>query len=378
MDEEITQRLKDHKEYQINLGDDDREEKLKKKKIAKGKRNMALQLDNANLLELKKYNNKDIKQSDDEDSDDSMSDDDLAAIRAIEIQNRKRAKTTEEEEFINPLAVTKKDMKRLQKSMQDKDAKADDSDKDSFDSDVEDLADKMDKEVKREKEKKKKRDRKKAEKDDEEGEKTFVEVKAEKTYSDYDSDEIAEIRAIGKQMLRKKTRLELIDGAYNRYAFSEDPATLPSWFVEEENKFHKPIPSVTKEEIQAEKKFLKEYNARPSKKVAEFKERKKRRMLKAMAKVRQKATQIANSDELNNSSKMRQIKKLYSKEKRKQDEKNKKSKSTVVGRTFAASMPGKTQGRKYKMVDKRLKKDARAQKRVDKRNKSKGKRVKIK
>jgi AdoMet-dependent rRNA methyltransferase SPB1 len=377
MDDEITQRLKEHKEYQMNKEDDDKEDKLHKKKLAKGKRNLAMQIENANQLEIKKYNNKDIK--DDEESDISMSDDELAAIRAIELKNNKRVKVNEQEEFINPLVATKKDIKRFQKSLQDKN-EGEDIENDNFESDVEELADQMDKTEQEEKDKKK-RDRKRVEKKKESHEgsgKTFIEVKAEKTYSDYDSDDVAEIRAIGKQMLRKKTRLEMIDGAYNRYAYTEDPDTLPSWFVQEENKFNKPIPSITKAEVIAEKKFMKEYNARPSSKIAEFKERKKRKMLKAMAKVRQKANQIANSDELNNGSKMRQIKKLYGTEKKKIDEKHNKRKETLVSRNFSSSAPGKTQGRKYKMVDARLKKDARAEKRSQKKSKGKGKRVRIK
>jgi len=376
MDEEITQRHKDHKEYQMKKETDDKEEILHKKKLTKGKRNLEMQMEHANQLAIKKYNNNDVK---DYESDDSMSDDELAAIRAIELKNKKRVKTTETEEFVNPLVATKKDIKKLSKKEKESDASG--SDKEEFDSDAEELADKLDKEKQKEKEKKdkKKRDRKRKDKDKEEEVNDFEVVKADKTYSDYDSDDIAEIRAIGKKMLRKKDRLELIDDAYSKYAFKEDPATLPAWFAEDENKYNKPIPSVTKEEVKAEKKWLKEYNARPSAKVAEFKERKKRRMLRAMAKVRQKATQIANSDEINNQSKMREIKKLYSKEKRKIDQKQKK-KDTVVGRNFSASAPGKTRGHKYKMVDRRLKKDTRSMKRAEKKSKKTGggKRIKIK
>ena len=143
------------------------------------------------------------------------------------------------------------------------------------------------------------------------------------------------------------------------------------------NKFNKPIPQVTKEEIQAEKKFLKEYNARPSQKLAEFKDRKKRKMVRAMAKVRQRATMIANSDEFNGVSKVRQINKMYAAEKKKLNEKFSTKKSSVVTRSFSSSAPGKTQGRKYKMVDRRLKKDTRSMKRAEKK-KGKGKRIRIK
>jgi len=142
MDEEIEARLKEHKEYQLDTKNLEREDKIQKKKIAKGKRNLEMQLEHANKLEMKKYSNKDIKESDD-DSESDEDEDELAAIRAIEKQNKKRIKTTEKEEFINPLLVTRKDLKRFKKSLEEKVVK--DSDEDKFDSDVEELADKIDK-----------------------------------------------------------------------------------------------------------------------------------------------------------------------------------------------------------------------------------------
>jgi AdoMet-dependent rRNA methyltransferase SPB1 len=179
-------------------------------------------------------------------------------------------------------------------------------------------------------------------------------------------------------MLRKKNRTDFIDSCYNKNTYNYDPSVLPTWFLEEEKKYNQPIIPVTKEEVEAEKRYIKEYNARPSKKVAEFKMRKKRRMLKAMTRVREKATQIANAGELNAGSKMRQIKQLYSKEKTKLDKQNRKRTESVVGRNFSKSAPGKTGGRKYKMVDSRLKNDTRAEKRLDKKRNKRGKRVKIK
>jgi AdoMet-dependent rRNA methyltransferase SPB1 len=377
LDNEITERVQEHKEYQLDKDNESREEKMKHKKIAKGKRNLEMQVEHANQMEMKKYNNKDILDRDDEDSDSeaSMSDDDLAQIKAIEDKNRKRVKVTEDEKFINPLVATKKDLKRFKKSLEEKDEKLP-SDSDNFESDVEEIGKELDKKVQDVKDLKKKRDLKKKAK--EEIDLGFKEAKAEKTYSDYDSDEIAEIRAIGKRMLRKKERSEIIDAATNRYAYSDDPKLLPTWFVTEEKKFNQPIKPVTKAEIQIEKKFMRDYNARPSQKLAEFKERKKRKMIKAMAKVRQKATVIANSEEIHDGSKMRQIKKLYSKEKKSIKERFNKQSESVVSRNFSASTPGKTQGRKFKMVDRRLKKDTRATKRIEKKTKGrKGKRAKI-
>lgn len=100
---------------------------------------------------------------------------------------------------------------------------------------------------------------------------------------------MAETRALAKLMLRKKARTEILDATYNRYSTFDDETALPSWFVEEEKKHYRPNIPVTKEEIAEEKRLLKEYNERPSKKVLEAKARKKRRLAKAMNKIKQKA-----------------------------------------------------------------------------------------
>jgi AdoMet-dependent rRNA methyltransferase SPB1 len=104
-----------------------------------------------------------------------------------------------------------------------------------------------------------------------------------------DSDEMAETRALARLMLRKKSRNEILDGTYNKFATFDDEKVLPSWFLEDERKYFKPILPVTKEMVAEEKLLLKEYDARPSKKVAEAKARKKRRLAKAMQKVKVKA-----------------------------------------------------------------------------------------
>lgn len=104
-----------------------------------------------------------------------------------------------------------------------------------------------------------------------------------------DSDDIAETRALAKVMLRKKARNEIMDSTYNRYANHDDPSVLPEWFIEDERRHFRPNLPVTKAQVAEEKKALKEYNERPSKKVTEAKARKKRRLAKAMNKIKQKA-----------------------------------------------------------------------------------------
>ena len=50
-----------------------------------------------------------------------------------------------------------------------------------------------------------------------------------------DPDAMAETIALGTAMLRKKRRREILDGSINRYVF-DDPAELPSWFVDDQKR----------------------------------------------------------------------------------------------------------------------------------------------
>ena len=170
-------------------------------------------------------------------------------------------------------------------------------------------------------------------------------------YDSMNSDEVAETRALARKMLRKKTRSEILDSTYNRYSFHEDPNSLPSWFVEDEQKHYWRHHNATKEEVQEEKEEIKAYNSRPSKKVEQAKARKRKRLGKAMEKVKKRAQVVADQD-LNENTKMKQIQKMYSKEKKKHEE----EKSYVVNRAFNASKGAKV-ARNVKLVDGRLKKD---------------------
>ena len=66
-------------------------------------------------------------------------------------------------------------------------------------------------------------------------------------YSSMDSDEIAETRALAKQMLRKKFREETINSSYNRYAFDDEEANLPTWLIEDEARHNIPNINLTQE-----------------------------------------------------------------------------------------------------------------------------------
>ena len=46
----------------------------------------------------------------------------------------------------------------------------------------------------------------------------------------------AEVLALAKRMLRRKSRDELLEGAYNKYAF-HDAGALPRWFAEDQQRY---------------------------------------------------------------------------------------------------------------------------------------------
>ncbi|CAN7014514.1 hypothetical protein IGI04_013213 [Brassica rapa subsp. trilocularis] len=160
----------------------------------------------------------------------------------------------------------------------------------------------------------------------------------------------AEILACAKKMLRKKQREEMLDDAYNKYMYG-DEGFLPKWFLDDEKQHRQPMKPVTKEEINAMKAQFREINARPAKKVAEAKARKKRAAAKRLEKVRKKANVISDTTDISDRSKDKMIDKLY----KKAAEPRKPKKELVVSKKGVGVKVGKGQ----KRVDRRMKSDAR-------------------
>ncbi|ESQ54731.1 hypothetical protein EUTSA_v10024417mg [Eutrema salsugineum] len=183
----------------------------------------------------------------------------------------------------------------------------------------------------------------------------FEIVPAPATDSDSDSssdDDVhtkAEILACAKKMLRKKQREQMLDDAYNKYMFQDE--SLPKWFLDDEKQHRQPMKPVTKEEINAMKAQFREINARPAKKVAEAKARKKRAAAKRLEKVRKKANTISDTTDISDRSKDKMIDKLY----KKAAEPRKPKKELVVSKKGVGVKVGKGQ----KRVDRRMKSDAR-------------------
>jgi len=190
----------------------------------------------------------------------------------------------------------------------------------------------------------------------------FEEASEEEDWSSEDSDAMAEVLALGKKMLNKKERRKLVDKSYNRYAF-DDPDGLPLWFLDDEKKHTQPNLPVTKAEVQEHKLYLKAINARPLKKVAEAKARKKRRVMKAWESMKRKASNIAESIELTERQKSKAINKMYKKLDRTTNAPQKKRVLvTQKGGTRTAKKSKKMEGGPTNRVDRRMKKDLRRDK----------------
>ncbi|KAJ1393657.1 S-adenosyl-L-methionine-dependent methyltransferase [Sesbania bispinosa] len=158
----------------------------------------------------------------------------------------------------------------------------------------------------------------------------------------------AEILAYAKKMLRKKQREQILDDAYNKYMFDDEG--LPKWFLDEERRHRQPIKPVTKEEIAAMRAQFKEIDARPAKKVAEAKARKKRVAMRKLEKIRKKANAISDQADISDRSKRKQIDQLYKKAVPKRPQKE-----YVVAKKGVQVRAGKGKV----LVDRRMKKDAR-------------------
>ncbi|KAI8625362.1 rRNA methyltransferase [Xylariaceae sp. FL1651] len=163
----------------------------------------------------------------------------------------------------------------------------------------------------------------------------------------------------------QKTSHDLIDENFDKYHL-RDRDGLPDWFNEDESKHDRKQKPITKEAAQAIKEKLRALNARPIKKVREAKARKKFKAAQRFEKLKKKSDLLANEEGMTEKEKAESITKLLSKAAKK---KPKQSVKVVVAKGINRGIQGRPKGVKgrYKIVDARMKKEMRAQKRIAKR-----------
>ncbi|TGJ86197.1 hypothetical protein E0Z10_g2620 [Xylaria hypoxylon] len=163
----------------------------------------------------------------------------------------------------------------------------------------------------------------------------------------------------------QKTKYDLIDENFDKYAF-RDRDGLPEWFVDDEGKHDKKQKPITKEAAQAIKDKTRALNARPIKKVREAQARKKFKTAQRFEKLKKKSDLLANEEGMTEKEKAESIAKLIGKARKKAP---KRSVKVVVARGANRGIQGRPKGVKgrYKIVDSRMKKEMRAQKRIAKR-----------
>ncbi|GAQ46200.1 adoMet-dependent rRNA methyltransferase spb1 [Aspergillus tubingensis] len=179
----------------------------------------------------------------------------------------------------------------------------------------------------------------------------------------------AEAMALAQQMATgEKKSSDVVDDGFNRFAF-RDSDGLPEWFLDDENKHSIQNRPITKAAAAAIKEKMRAINARPIKKVMEAKGRKKFKAAQRLEKLRKKSALLADDEALSERDKSQAIARLMSRATKK---KPKQQVKLVVAKGNNRGISGRPRGvkGKYKIVDSRMKKDIRAQKRLAKKKKN--------
>ncbi|CXI66582.1 methyltransferase, putative [Plasmodium berghei] len=183
-----------------------------------------------------------------------------------------------------------------------------------------------------------------------------------------DDDELAFIKYVGEKLIHKKSRMDLIDDSFNRHSYLEDENTLPDWFVEDEKKYRKPVIPIDKTVLDQYKNKINRITKMPIKKVIEAKMRNKKREITKMKKLEAKIGKI-EKDEDDPFLKQRAIANVL--KKNKSEKKREKSYVVCTGKGSKMAKKNKKGGKTMvKFVDKRLKKDKKAKKRIEKKKKN--------
>ncbi|KAG0039889.1 AdoMet-dependent rRNA methyltransferase spb1 [Podila clonocystis] len=186
----------------------------------------------------------------------------------------------------------------------------------------------------------------------------------------------AEAMTLAQSLVNKKaTKSDLIDQGFTKQAFNEKDG-LPAWFLEDETHHNVPNLPITKEAVQVIKDRMKALDARPIKKIAEAKARKKYKAAQRLIKIQKKADAINDTEDISEKEKSIGIAKLLAKAAGAKNKKPKKEVKLVVAKGQNRGAKGRPKGVKgrYKMVDSRMKKELRATKRIAKKAKGSNRR----
>ncbi|KAF7967184.1 hypothetical protein HWV62_35612 [Athelia sp. TMB] len=172
---------------------------------------------------------------------------------------------------------------------------------------------------------------------------------------------------IAQQLVnREKTKTQLINDGFNRYSLNSRDG-LPDWFLDDEAKNYKANLPITKEAVSALRARQRALDARPIKKVAEAKARKKYKAAQRLDKAMKKAEGVNATSDMSEREKAQAIEKLMRKG-MSSGQKEKKEIKLVVAKGAHKGIKGRPKGVKgrYSMVDSRMKKEVRAKKRKEK------------
>mmetsp|Transcript_6392 Transcript_6392/g.15603 ORF Transcript_6392/g.15603 Transcript_6392/m.15603 type:complete len:499 (+) Transcript_6392:192-1688(+) len=193
-----------------------------------------------------------------------------------------------------------------------------------------------------------------------------------------DDDDKAETLALASMMLRRSKAKKLVDASYNRFAWN-DPRDLPAWFVDDEKRHYRPQVPIKPELLAEMKARFQSLAAKPIKKVAEARARKRTRAEARLKAAKKRAEAVANDPDMSAGRKLKEVERAMaraSKQKRPDKVYVVASKSKSGVRKATSAPKGATKGSRVVSVDARMKKDKRAAKSRAKKQKKFGKRRK--
>jgi AdoMet-dependent rRNA methyltransferase SPB1 len=157
---------------------------------------------------------------------------------------------------------------------------------------------------------------------------------------------------------RQKSKTELINDGFNRHSLNSKDG-LPSWFLDDEANHYKANIPITKEAVAALRAKQRALDARPIKKVAEAKARKKLKAAQRLEKAMKKAEGVNETTDMTEREKAKQIEKLM--QRGLSGGKKAKEVKLVVAKGVHKGIKGRPKGVKgrYTMVDSRMKKEVR-------------------